>query len=100
MLYALFFGNELHILGLTFDILQLCQFDDDFLKVSTIDGETRGVLTALSDVVCLIKDDDGVFEFDLEVFANLLIDQIVVWHKYDISTLSPIFHGEVWAEAL
>ena len=35
----------------------------------------------------LIYDNDALFDVKLDPLPYLIIDQVVVWHEYDVSTL-------------
>ena len=80
--------------------MKFSELNNHFFEVASFDGEARDILAALDDVVGLVKDDYAIFEADVEVFAELFLDDVVVWHEDDVCTRSSVFHREIWTHDL
>jgi hypothetical protein len=48
----------------------------------------------------LIYDNNALVDVKLDPLPNLIIDQVVVWHEYDVSTLHVSLLVIEWAHLL
>jgi len=80
------------------DCLKIYDFSYAVLKSFCFQLEACDILSGLSNVVSLVKNNDRVIPCNLKVFPNLLVNQIVVRHKNDIGSASSIFYSVVRAK--
>jgi hypothetical protein len=60
-------------------------------------GEGLGLLGYRTDVMSFINDNNAPLEVNIDPLSDLLIDYVVVWHKYYVGSLDPLLLIVVWA---
>ena len=82
-------SDEVILFAVFNGLSQIIQLISDGLELVSLDRKAGGVLTALGNVVCFIKNDDRVHPIQAqlrEVFAVAAFQYVVIRHEDNVSS--------------